>query len=323
MLPELQITLHGEGSQIMIGWNIVRTKPIAKTYGRAIPVFIHNFQYHFATVDVYSDGAIDCWGFVDRSLFATKVRSGWVATMPPIGDTITIFNLGQAHVAAADWSMTPTRFHGLVEATLQELNPLMTGRIDMHGSDVELRGKVRYAKLGMADERPFRRLSDGSEILGKSLPVFARHSDMWLLRQWFVYADGLSQFGCEGELMPLDEAARRILEGEVTTRVPDGSWITMDHLGSFQSKDGWWGISLAERIREAYDELDMLQGHAGSIRICVDAHQSYEKDPSEENREHLRAAYEAVPKHLRIFCGDQDSKDGPIRRILYPTAADD
>ncbi len=41
-------------------WNIVRSRPIAKTYGRSVLVLIHNGDFHLASVDVYSDGAIDC-----------------------------------------------------------------------------------------------------------------------------------------------------------------------------------------------------------------------------------------------------------------------
>jgi hypothetical protein len=49
---------------------------------------------------------------------------------------------------------------------------------------------------------------------------------------------------------------------------------------------------------------------------CMDRWRAFERDPSDENRELLRAAYLAVPKHLRIYCGDLDSKDYPIRRAL-------
>jgi hypothetical protein len=31
----------------------------------------------------------------------------------------------------------------------------------------------------------------------------------------------------------------------------------------------------------------------------------------------LRRSYEAVPEHLRMYCGDMDTKDIPIRMILY------
>ena len=45
--------------------------------------------------------------------------------------------------------------------------------------------------------------------------------------------------------------------------------------------------------------------------------QDYESDSSEANRKRLRDTYEAVPEHLRMYCGDMDSRDGPIKRILY------
>src|SRR5438045_8434437 len=87
----------------MPGWKIVRTKPFDRRYGRAIPVFIRNGNYHLASVDVYSDGAIDCWGFVDRTIFPSKVRSGWVSTQPPKGSVISIFSLGNSKVEDAHW----------------------------------------------------------------------------------------------------------------------------------------------------------------------------------------------------------------------------
>ncbi len=38
---------------------------------------------------------------------------------------------------------------------------------------------------------------------------------------------------------------------------------------------------------------------------------------AEATRERLRAAYEAVPEHQRLFLGDMDTKDGDYKRILY------
>src|ERR1043165_6227212 len=55
------------------GWRIVRTSPEPRTYGKAVPAFIHNFSYHFSPIHVYADGAINCWGFVDLSLFRGKI----------------------------------------------------------------------------------------------------------------------------------------------------------------------------------------------------------------------------------------------------------
>src|SRR5689334_23126030 len=143
----------------MRGWDIVRTKPIAKTYGRAIPAFIHNGPYHFTTIDVYADGSIDCWGFLDRALFAAKLRTGWVELRAPAaqspGNSISIFNLGGAVPAQVDWTSSIAELHQLVEATIRELNPSMAGLIDMQGSATEsLGGKARVAKMGLANDMP-------------------------------------------------------------------------------------------------------------------------------------------------------------------------
>jgi hypothetical protein len=168
-----------------------------------------------------------------------------------------------------------------------------------------------------ADARLYRIDVNGEEILGEPLPILVSDGDEAIMTQWFIYSDGLTQFGREGTLISLDEAAEMINTGIAGTTAPEGAWITIDELGRFKSKETRWWIDPSERIREARDELAILRGEAGTQRTCVDAHKAYKQDPSEANKENLRLAYEAVPKHMRRFCGDMDSKDWPIRRILY------
>lgn len=51
---------------------------------------------------------------------------------------------------------------------------------------------------------------------------------------------------------------------------------------------------------------------------CHDAYQLFQEDPTEETREKLREAHEAVPEHNRRFVlADMDVKDIPIRMIIY------
>lgn len=301
----------------MHGWNIIRTRPIRKTYGRAIPTFINNLDQHLTTIDVYADGAIDCWEFVDRNIFARRIASRWISTQPRIGDRISVFDLGSAKVAAGEWLYSPADIQALVEDSIRELNPKMVDLIDMQGDNIEVRGGVRYRKMGFADAKPFRVDSSGTELFAKHLPIFIVCGGESLLKQWFIYEDGLTQFGFGKELIALEEAANLLQNGTVTTRVADGSWITIDGLGKFKAVNGWWGITPSERIREARDEFAILQGQAGTRERCIAAHEAYEQDPTEANRTSLRLAYEAVPEHLRIFCGDMDSKDWPIQQILY------
>jgi hypothetical protein len=124
----------------MHGWNIVRTHPIRRTYGRSIPTFIHNGGPILATINVYADGAIDCWSFVDRELFAHKIASGWISTSPNVGDRIDVFNLGSAVIALGEWLYSPADMHAIVEDTIRTLNPEMVDLIDMEG------GRYRITK---------------------------------------------------------------------------------------------------------------------------------------------------------------------------------
>ncbi len=296
---------------------IVRTRPAPRTYGKAIPAFIHNGSYHLSTLDVYADGAINCWGFVDLPLFREKLIQGWVVPQATVGGTLSIHNLGLARVTAAQWDLTPGAIERQVMLALRELNPALEGLIDMQGTETEVRNGVRYAKMGIGKANPYRVSLVGDEVAAAELPVLEVVADGYRLRRWFIYSDGQSQLGYATPLVPLEAVARMFDEGRLTLSVPTGAWVTLDGLGRFQAGDGFWHIKPGERLREASDLLQELNGGQGAISRCIDAYRAYESDPNEERREDLRRAYEAVPEHLRCFCGDMDSKDGPIRHILY------
>ena len=300
------------------GWKIVRSKPIKETPGLAFPIFIDNFNHHLTTIDVYEDGAIDCWGFVDRELFREKVESGWVVSQPPVDSNISIFNLGVADVAAAEWSIRPAMIVEAVESAIQILNPTSQNLLDMEGDSSEMRDGLRYAKLGLADKKPYRLSEENSErILGSELPVFRRTEDGFLFAHLFVYADGLIEVTGDTDLQPIAELSNRFSDGDLSLSVPDGSWISLPPYGKFKTTGGHWNIKAEERLKEAADELEQLRGGDGSIRTCIAAHQAFQENSTEKNKKILKETYEAVPEHLRRFCGDMDTKDRLIRRILY------
>jgi hypothetical protein len=300
----------------MAGWTIVRTKPLGKTHGLALPAFIRNGDHHLIGLDVYADGVVDCWGCVDLPLFRRKVAEGWVATRPPAGAGVFIYNLGRVRVAAAEWALSPQDLVGQVERAVGELNPEQAGLVDLQGEESEVRGNgVRYARLGLTDEKPYR-LAGRKEVLGAEVPVVLREGEDYRLTRWFVFADGQTQLGYGPALTPLDEVAALFDAGRLTTAVPEGAWVAIDGLGRFRAGEGHWGVRPRERVREAHDLVHTLTGSTGAVRRCIDRHREYRQEPSPERRELLRQAYEAVPDHLRRYCGDMDSKDGPIRRIL-------
>ena len=62
-------------------------------FGKGLPAFIHNGDYHQEIIEVYADGLINCWQLVDLDGFKQKVREGWVVTQVPAGKQITCHHL--------------------------------------------------------------------------------------------------------------------------------------------------------------------------------------------------------------------------------------
>ncbi|HKQ72547.1 MAG TPA: hypothetical protein VJ810_02390 [Blastocatellia bacterium] len=54
-----------------------------------------------------------------------------------------------------------------------------------------------------------------------------------------------------------------------------------------------------------------------SSQKCRECYEAFLAAPTVANREALREAYEAVPEHNRAYLGDMDTKDVPIRMIIY------
>jgi hypothetical protein len=300
-------------------WPIVRTKPNGRKYGRAIRLFINNWQCHLTTVNAFSDGAVDCWGFVDLDLFKQKLRSRWVVPCPTKHDQqISVFHFGMTGFRKAEWFQSPENIAGEVESIVKSLNPEMKDLINMEGDDTEARGKVRYAKMGLSDKKPFR-VAAGSkeELLGDSVSILRVRPGAFELTDLFLFSDGFLQVGSEVTLFPLDQLKGLYDRGEFANTAPAGSRIVIPGLGSFEATTDFGGISQSDRILELKDKLNELQGKPSVVQFCGQAYADYQKAPLPANKELLRQAYEQVPEHLRCYCGDMDTRDTAIRRALY------
>lgn len=297
-------------------WDIVRTKPAGTHLGKAVPVFINNMQHHLTVIKAFADGAIDVWGFLDLALFDQKLKTGWVSTAPPRGSRINIFNLGLATAEAVEWQVSVEDIRQQVHVIVHSLNPEMRDLVDMEGSPWVMQGKVTTAKMGLPNDKPFRTTASGARILGEGMPVFERQGADLLLRRWFVFADGLSMFGPSGNLEDFGTGCERLASGEMTTAAKDGQWITIPGLGRFKAQAGNFHTKPGERVREARDLLDQLNGGKGAIGECFEAMNTYRANPSPENKQVLRAAYDRVPDHLKMYCGDMNTKDWEIRQAL-------
>lgn len=297
-------------------WPIIRTEPGGTKLGVSLAIFIDNWQCHYASVDVYEDGAIDCWGFLDLDLFRQKMKTSWAVASPRVDQNLSFFNLGYSEPVQGNWLKRQSDILGAVEQTVKELNPRSDGLIDMHGSDTELRGKVRYAKMGTSDKKAYR-IEDGDRVLGDPVPALLKVDDGYRLVRLTVYQDSLVQVGPSNELVSMQSIASSFESGLLSMVVPEGVRIDVPGLGYFTTKDEFGYIDSNARIGEMYDIINRLNGKDSVVTTCAKAFDAFESDPTDEARETLRAAYESVPEHLRMYCGDMDTKDSDIRAALY------
>jgi predicted NAD-dependent protein-ADP-ribosyltransferase YbiA (DUF1768 family) len=78
-------------------------------------------------------------------------------------------------------------------------------------------------------------------------------------------------------------------------------------------------VSAEELLGEVADQIDQLNGRPDSTGRCLRILDGYLETRTETDRQQLRAAYLAVPEHLRRFVlGDMDAKDGPLRVLCTP-----
>lgn len=304
-------------------WPIVRTKPGGKTFGEAVRVFINNWQCHLTTIDVYADGAIDCWGFVDLALFRQKLASRWI--VPGTKDTgqhLSVFNFGSSTAINAEWWQSAHSISTKVDEIIHRLNPTHNDLIDMHGDDTEVRGKVRCAKMGLSDKKVYKKIDHSDElILGDEVPILRRLDSGYELTPMFVFADGLVRIGPEGDFLDVSQIQGLHDRGEIQCSAPKGSKIMISGLGKFCCKEDFGFVPISARIGEIYDKIEELNGRPSIVRLCAEAYDSYEQDRSRERLEVLRELYERVPDHLRCYCGDMDTRDSLIIQALYGSDA--
>jgi hypothetical protein len=138
---------------------------------------------------------------------------------------------------------------------------------------------------------------DGSceRIDGMFTLVIARDTDYWL-QPLYVYQDGL--IDCRG-FMDFERFKAKMRTGLVLVRPPEGARIIVSELASFTSTRVDSEGDPEDFIKEVAYQLDSLRGETTTPERCLQALERCEREPSEENRRALAAAYDAVPIRRR------------------------
>ena len=130
-----------------------------------------------------------------------------------------------------------------------------------------------------------------------------------------IYADRMVD--CWG-LVSFEEFLEKVRSGWVATELEDGARASAHEVASWTMTEPLAWVDADELIAEVADDIERLNGRPTSGDRCLDAAEAYVDEPTEENRLALRAAYEAVPGHHRIYLGDMDHRDVPVLTLMTP-----
>jgi hypothetical protein len=161
----------------------------------------------------------------------------------------------------------------------------------------------------------YRNGENGEIIRGIGLSAFI-HNGNYYETIIGVFEDGT--IDC-WELVNFEEFKSQVAQGWVVTQVPKGARISCHHLYYGNSTLEFY-IEIDEFVKEVEDTIDLLQGKQTVAETCIQAFARFLTVPTEENKSSLREAYNAIPKHLRIYVlGDMDCKDSAIRMCIENT----
>jgi hypothetical protein len=291
--------------------------------GVTIPGIIQNGNFFSTDLEVYADGLIYCWEMVDFALLKQRIQQKWLVPSVPDGSSLHIHNVGDVCIESGDWIHDTDSLAIHIESVVRQMNPGMENLFNCHGRSVKEVNGVRYAwpehgtSRACKFEEPFTPFAN--KVYGNSISHIVKVEDRHYLANIRIFEDG--QVVVSG--LPEDETYdfaefMHLLETDVRFASPAiGATLAIDGLGEFVV--GWGSEFIdPESLRgEIEDVYDRVQGRLGKIQCCMNAYEHYCSDPSSHNLDNLRMAYEVVPDHLKMYCGDMDSKDNAIRFVLY------
>ncbi|MEY9858159.1 putative NAD-dependent protein-ADP-ribosyltransferase YbiA (DUF1768 family) [Catenulispora sp. GAS73] len=155
---------------------------------------------------------------------------------------------------------------------------------------------------------------DGERIAGTWRPAFIRNAGSYHLTDLIIYADGMVD--CWG-LESLDGFAAKLRSGWVATELTEGARASAHHLASWKFAEPQTWLTPEMLLGEVRDTIDDLNQRPNSSDRCRAAIDVFLADQTDENRQALRTAYEAVPEHLRVYMlGDMDQNDVPVQILI-------
>lgn len=296
-----------------------------ETYeGFSIPGIIHNMQYHFTDLQVYRDGLVYCWDMVDLKIFKEKLKTGWVVTRIPDGERISLFSLGNWTIDKGTWDFNISdSYYDHIFSLVKVLNPELENLYNCHGTTVKVINGVNVSTFSSPNPVPYYEKGESKifpdRIKGKHLYIFYRADDNKLyLGQLSIFRDGQIEIANIPKKIRfnVNDLEELINKKTLLTDLPLKERVTILGLGSFEIVSGS-GVDIKDKYAELLDVYEELKSGKNSIERCREVFDEYKSNPTDELKEKLKAAYEKVPRHQRMFVGNMDNKDYEVKKIIY------
>lgn len=301
-------------------------KPLTKVYrkqiieGFSVPAIIHNMDYFFVDLDVYENGRVYCWNFEDFENFKKDIQRGWVVLNIPDNKEISIHGLGRWTIENGNWLFNKETFINYIQNLIKELNPSWENIFKykekkINGITIGENGNGTIYKENKKTPDDFF----PEKVDGESVNLFYRIVDDFYLIKVNVFVDGSLQLSrLENPIdLSIEEFEKLIVDNNILTEIPIGSSVNIYGLGKFSIQKISYTANIEEKLLEIKDIQRDLKGEPTTIEICIKAHQNYLENPTLNNKELLRVAYENVPEHKKMYIGDMDTKDIEVRMIIY------
>lgn len=142
------------------------------------------------------------------------------------------------------------------------------------------------------------RIPEGTPF--QTLPAFISNGS-YFLTDLKIYKNGL--IDC-WELVTLDEFVQKIENGWVSVELDSEENYDISIFGLGHISTGFHyhaHKTNQDLVLEVMDILSELNGQQTSSERCYQAWQNYQNEPTHRNISFLKEAYEAIPKHKRIY----------------------
>lgn len=300
----------------------MRTKVYRKQVieGYAVPAFIRNANNYFVNLYVYENGRVADWNFEDFEHFKKDVEKGWVRTMVPDGENISIFELGSFTITNGNWLYSNESFIEHIASLIAELNPHLDNQYVYRPKKIK---GITYGESGNGtvykDAPRYPNDSMPNKTDGESTNLFYKSGDKYYMVSLSVFADETFRVDRlqESIIVSQQQLEQWIADGILLTAIPDGSLVEIYGLGSFIITQTDYTEEIQNKLLALKDAIRKLKGEPTTVRICIDALEAYNQNPSGENKEKLKQAYEAIPEHHRVYVGDMDTRDSEVISIIY------